>query len=128
MSEPRREQHLVSWYLAAIAYALTYTATKVLHLPILIYLPVERRWSWTASPGDYPMRYFGMILSAALVALLAWGVGQIPSLRERLSGAAARRVLVVLVVVSYALGLSYYLVHELTEWGSKQPVVKTGQQ
>lgn len=96
-------------FMGTLSYVLAHAGV----LPVLTYVPLEGRW--TFSPGDaIAMGYYGMVLTglvgAALGALVGWRWGQHlrrPPWPARLS---------TLVGSTVVLALAYIVVSELVIW------------
>ncbi len=115
----------VRWFLASIAFCVTYMAIKVFTLPVPIYLPAARSCVWVAPPGSLPMKYYSFVSYAIAAFLVAWGIGAIPAVEKALAGRTARRTLIAVTAVVYLCSFGFELKHELSLWAAKRPGAET---
>ena len=102
---------------AALLYGLAYIAA--VHLPgvLLLYLPLEHRWTFVKPGNAVAMGYMGVILFASIFWTIGYAAAHLPRLRERLNKSPVNRYLAGATTTVYALGLLHYLVRELAHWG-----------
>lgn len=113
-----RFQHprAIPMLLGALAYGLTYSLVKILHLPALKYLPVERAWSFAPSEGAVAMGYYGLLLWASLAFGCGFALGHVPAVRRLFERPRYARLLVWACGFAYAFAYLYYLIAELHHW------------
>ena len=59
---------------ARAAFGLTLLAAASKRIPVLLYLPLERRWSTSAPSAGLSMAWYGAVLDALVAAGLAFGI------------------------------------------------------
>ena len=71
------------WAVTAVAFWAAWFASSALQLPLLWYLPVERRFVFGPAPGGIAMCVWGqLLLSSAIAALCAGAAALIVRRRE----------------------------------------------
>lgn len=102
---------------AATCYGVVYVATKLLHLPVLKYLPVERVWTFFPPEGAIVMSYYGTLINALIGFALGYVASGRPDVAAVFEEEGRDRLLARVCVGIYAFGFAYIFLHEMADWG-----------
>ncbi|MFO0727854.1 MAG: hypothetical protein U1E65_29010 [Myxococcota bacterium] len=61
--------------LACTLFALTYAALAIFEVPLLWYLPIDRRFEFGLKPSSLGIDWYGRVLAASLASAVGLGLG-----------------------------------------------------
>ena len=98
---------------AFLTFCATYTLAYASKLPVLRYLPLDRKWTLLESQGQVTMGYYGLLVLSAIAFGVAFGVASIPPINKVLKAPAISRVLTFTAACSAFGALIYVAIAEL---------------
>ncbi len=115
---PPDNRHHTALLTGLFGFLLVYTLSDWLGAPKPIYLPVETRFTFSPPPDAIKMGYFGLLLNGFAGFFIGYAVARLPKLSQAIHTHIGQAKLATLNLFALGGGMLYFLIVELTKWGS----------